>query len=88
MDFYTTVLRRSGPYWVAMCLENGLAGQGDTKEQAVEKMKEAIESLEDAIASDPDIYTLPVSIQELHEFLTVEDTDPFVEEYVLRAVHA
>ena len=71
-----------------MCLENGLAGQGDTKEQAVEKMKEAIESLDDAIATDPDIYTLPVSIQELHEFLTVEDTDPFVEEYVLRVVHA
>jgi len=30
MDFYTTVLRRSGSYWVALCLENGLVGQGAT----------------------------------------------------------
>ncbi len=32
MDFYTTVLRKSGPYWVALCLENGIVGQGHTKE--------------------------------------------------------
>jgi len=47
MDFYTLVLRRSGGYWVALCLENGLVGQGDTKERAVEKLKEVIASFED-----------------------------------------
>ena len=46
MDFYTLVLRRSGGYWVALCLENGLVGQGETKEGAVEKLKEAITSFE------------------------------------------
>ena len=39
MDFYTTVLRRSGAYWVALCLENGLVGQGATKEDAIKKLK-------------------------------------------------
>lgn len=32
MDFYTTVLRKSGQYWVALCLENGIVGQGATKD--------------------------------------------------------
>ena len=31
MDFYTVVLRKSGSYWVALCLENGLVGQGKYK---------------------------------------------------------
>lgn len=43
-DFHTTVLRKSGIYWVALCLENGLVGQGISKETAIEKLKEAIES--------------------------------------------
>jgi len=47
MDFFTTVLRRSGPYWVVLCLENGIVGQGHTKEAAVAKLKEAIESIEE-----------------------------------------
>ncbi len=42
MDFYIVALRKSSKYWVAMCLENGLIGQGNTKENAVEKRKESI----------------------------------------------
>ena len=38
MDFYTTVLRKSGLYWVALCLENGLAGQGTTKDDVIKKL--------------------------------------------------
>jgi len=41
MDFYTMVLRKSGDHWVALCLENGLAGQGRSKEEAIRKLKEA-----------------------------------------------
>jgi len=44
LDFYTMVLRRSGSNWVALCLENGLVGQGVTKEDAIRKLREAIES--------------------------------------------
>jgi len=76
MDFYTLVLRRSGGYWVALCLENGLVGQGETKEGAVEKLKEAITSFEDVRKSEADIHSAPVSIKELHEFLSIEGIEP------------
>ena len=76
MDFYTLVLRRSGGYWVALCLENGLVGQGETKEGAVKKLKEAITSFEDIRKSEADIHSAPVSIKELHEFLSIEGIEP------------
>jgi len=88
MDFYTLVLRRSGGYWVALCLENGLVGQGETKEGAVKKLKEAITSFEDVRKSEADIYSAPVSIKELHEFLTVEAKEPILESFELKAVYA
>jgi len=71
MDFYTVVLRKSGNYWVALCLENGLVGQGDTKENVIEKLKEAIDSFGDGCKENSEVYTA-LSIKELHEFLTVE----------------
>ena len=86
MDFYTSVLRKSGPYWVALCLENGIAGQGNTKEKAVEKLKDAIESFGNARKDDQDIFTSPISIKELHEFLTVESATPTLEPLEMRAV--
>lgn len=88
MDFYTTVLRKSGPYWVALCLENGITGQGETKEIAVEKLKEAIDSVDSALKEDPDFFLVPVSVKELHEFLTVEARTPILEPLELRAIYA
>jgi len=88
MDFYTLVLRKSGAYWVALCLENGLVGQGDTKEEAVGKLKEAIISFEEVRKSETDIYSAPLSVKELHEFLTVEGVEPVLEPFELRAVYA
>jgi predicted RNase H-like HicB family nuclease len=88
MDFYTMVLRKSGMYWVALCLENGLVGQGDTKDKAIKKLKESIESFEEEYEKDTNIYNAPVPIKELHEFLKVEGKEPVSEEYELRAVHA
>jgi predicted RNase H-like HicB family nuclease len=88
MDFYTVVLRRSGSYWVALCLENGLVGQGTTKEVAVEKLKEAIDSFEEVCNNEIDVYNAPLSIKELYEFLTIEGKEPVLEEYELRAVYA
>lgn len=86
MKFYTTVLRRSSNYWVALCLENGLVGQGKTREDAVMKVKEAADSFYEAQVDDPAIYDAPLSVRELHEFLTVEglETQPLE----LRAVYA
>jgi predicted RNase H-like HicB family nuclease len=88
MSFYTTVLRKSGDYWVALCLENGVASQGSTKEEALVKMKEAIESLQSVLTDDPSFNTGPIAIKELHEFLTIEGWEPTFETYELRAVNA
>ena len=88
MHFYTTVLRKSGPYWVALCLENGIVGQGDTKENAVKKLKEAIESFDSVRELESDILSSPISIEELHEFLTVETAEPIIEPLELRAIYA
>ncbi|MEZ4528969.1 MAG: hypothetical protein R2941_23915 [Desulfobacterales bacterium] len=50
MDFYTTVLRKSGNYHVALCLENGLTGQGKNKDETI-KLMEAVESFNDVYES-------------------------------------
>lgn len=88
MDFYTVVLRKSGSYWVALCLENGLVGQGGTKESAIERLKDAVDSFDAVYKTESDVYTAPLSVKELHEFLTVEGKEPTLESYELRAVHA
>jgi len=88
MQFLTTILRRSGDYWVALCLENGVVSQGLTKEEVLAKMKEANASMELAFSDDPSLYTAPISINELHEFLSIEGQEPTLETYELRTVHA
>ncbi|MCL4512056.1 MAG: type II toxin-antitoxin system HicB family antitoxin [Bacteroidetes bacterium] len=88
MEFYTMVLRKSKSNWVALCLENGLVGQGATKDDAARKLREAIESFEEEHERNRDVYSAPLSIEELHEFLSVEGKEPVIEEYELRAVHA
>ncbi|MDY6862061.1 MAG: type II toxin-antitoxin system HicB family antitoxin [Thermodesulfobacteriota bacterium] len=88
MDFYTSVLRKSGPYWVALCLENGIVGQGHTKEKAVAKLKEAIDSIEEVRKADEDIHSAPLSIKELHEFLKVEGLEAISEPLEMRALYA
>lgn len=88
MDFYTVVLRKSDNYWVALCLENGIVGQGVNKDDSIQNLKEAIESFEEVRDSEEDIYSSPISINELHEFLMVEDATPLSQLYELRAISA
>jgi len=88
MDFYTMVLKKSGDYWVSLCLENGLVGQGVTKEESMEKLREAIDSFEDVRKSESDVFSAPLSIKELHEFLTAEAQDLVSKPFELRAVYA
>ncbi|MGL5132214.1 MAG: hypothetical protein ACRC78_06775, partial [Planktothrix sp.] len=33
MNFYTVILKKSTDYWVSLCLENGIVGQGNTPEK-------------------------------------------------------
>lgn len=88
MNFYTAVLRKSGPYWVALCLENGTVGQGNTKETAITKLKEAIDSIAEAQRIDKSIYSSPILIKELHEFLTIEGVEALTEPLEMRALYA
>ncbi|MFN6500731.1 MAG: type II toxin-antitoxin system HicB family antitoxin [Nostoc sp. DedQUE01] len=88
MNFYTVVLRQSSGYWVALCLENGIVGQGNTQEDAINKLKEAIESFEIVYETEINIYKSPVSIEQLHEFLFVEEQEQDSEIYELRKVYA
>lgn len=88
MDFYTVVLRQSAGYWVALCLENGIVVQGTTQDEAIEKLKEAIDSVQEEIEVEPDMEQVVVSIKELHEFLSIETQEPTSEVYELRAMYA
>lgn len=88
MDFYTVVLRQSAGYWVALCLENGLVGQGSSQEEAINKLKDAIDSFLDVYKSESNIYIASISIEELHEFLTIEAQEPSFNVYELRKVYA
>ncbi|MEH1800552.1 MAG: type II toxin-antitoxin system HicB family antitoxin [Nostoc sp.] len=88
MEFYTVVLKQSAGYWVALCLENGIIGQGTIQEDAISKLKEAVESFEIVYQSESNIYKSPISIDELHEFLFVEEKEQDSEIYELRKVYA
>ena len=87
MNFYTVILRKSKQYWVSLCLENGLVGQGKTPEKTIDKLKEAIESFLAIYQQETNIYSSPIRIDELHEFLAIEDTEAS-ETYELRKVYA
>ncbi|BAY31471.1 hypothetical protein NIES2107_33300 [Nostoc carneum NIES-2107] len=88
MNFYTVVLKQSADYWIALCLENGILGQGKTQDNAISKLKEAIESFELVYESETNIYKSPISIEELHEFLLLEEKQQDSEIYELRKVYA
>jgi len=87
IDFYTVIIRKSANNWVALCLENGLVGQGNTPEQSIDKLKQAIESFSQIYEAESDIYLSPLAINELHEFLTLEDAEAS-DTYELRKVYA
>ncbi len=88
MEFYTAVLRKSASYWVALCLENGLVGQGNTQDYAIIKLKEAIASIQDVYETEANIYSAPITIKELHEFLMLEEQEQNFENYELRKLYA
>ena len=85
--FYSVIIRKSADYWVALCLENGLAGQGNTPEKSIDRLKQAIESFSQVYEAESDIYLSPLAINELHEFLTLEDAEAS-DTYELRKVYA
>lgn len=82
------MLRQSASYWVALCLENGLVGQGKTQEESIKQLKQAIDSFQEVYEVENNIYSAPISIEALHEFLLIEGVKPTSKKFELRAIHA
>ncbi len=74
MDFYTAILKQSGIYWVALCLENSIVGQGNTQEHAINQLKDATESFQSVYETEDNIYSSPLPREELQEFLIMSDS--------------
>ena len=85
IDFYTVIIRKAADYWFFLCLGNGWVGQGNSPEQSIDKLKQSIESFSEVYESESDVYLSPLSINELHEFLTLEDAEAS-DTYELRKV--
>ena len=75
MDEYTIILKKTGSQYVSLCLELTIVGCGDTREEAIECVRDAIASYVDSIEgeSSPD---RPISIGVLHEFLSEGEERP------------
>jgi len=85
---YTIVFRKSNNFWLSLCLENGLVGQGSSQEESLHKVSESIASMEEVYGQEVEVFPQPISIHELHEFLTYEVPEPTAEFYEMRAVYA
>jgi predicted RNase H-like HicB family nuclease len=87
-SIYTMVFRQVKTVWIGVCLENGVVGQGATRQEAQTKLLEAIDSFVEAVVDDPAIYQAPIAINELHEFLTWDTAELPAAPYELQAIYA
>jgi len=69
MKNYTAIFKKSGKQFVALCLELGVVGSGNTRPQALKSLQEAIASYLDYAAETGLPESRPVAIQQLHEFI-------------------
>ena len=65
---YTIILKKSGKQYVSLCLENMVVGCGMTKEEAIENVKNAIQSYVDSLEEAMSLER-SVPLKLLHEFL-------------------
>jgi len=72
MKNFTAVLKKSGKQFVALCLELGVVGCGDTRSKAMHSLRAAIDSYLDYAADVGLPESRPVAIKEVHEFLLLE----------------
>ena len=70
---YTGLIKKSGKYYVALCLELNVASQGETLVQAKRMLQEACEEYL-SYTQDEKIELQPTSVEILREFL-LEDVD-------------
>ena len=89
----TCIVKQEGNQYASLCLELDVASCGKTRSQAVESLKDAIETYIQYMIEENrerEIFR-PVSIEALHEFLTegtqLEESYPF-NVYPLEFSHA
>lgn len=66
---YTIILKKSGVQYVSLCLELMVVGCGNTKEEAIISVKDAIDSYIDSFEEKMPLER-PVPLDLLHEFLS------------------
>ena len=69
LNEYTIILKQSGKQYVSLCLENMIVGCGETTDEAIESVKEAILSYLDSIEEGMSLER-PISLDLLHKFLS------------------
>ena len=89
----TCIVKKEGNQYASLCLELDVASCGNTKSEAVESLKDAIETYVQYMTEENREGEIlrPVSIDALHEFLTegtrLEESHPF-NVYPLEFSHA
>jgi predicted RNase H-like HicB family nuclease len=73
MDTYSAILKKSGTQYLALCLELGVVGSGNTPTSAKKCLQDAIESYLEYAREEGLPDERPISIKELHEFLYYDD---------------
>ena len=76
MRSFTCLVKKEGNQYASLCIELDIASCGDTKKEAVEGLKNAIETYLEYMASENrenEIYR-PVSMNELKDFLFPKST--------------
>ena len=68
---YTIILKKSGEQYVSLCVENMVVGCGETKDEAINTVKEAILSYEGSVEEGMSLER-PLPLNLLHEFLADE----------------
>jgi predicted RNase H-like HicB family nuclease len=71
---YTAIIRKSKLEYVAICLELNVAARGDDLANVEKNLKTAIELYLGDVKEHPETVVLPISTDELIEFL--RDTEP------------
>lgn len=69
MKNYTAVLKKSGNQFVALCLELGVVGCGQTRSEAMRCLESAIESYQEYATEVGLPETRPVAMNEVEKFL-------------------
>jgi len=85
MELFTCLVKKEGNQYASLCIELDIASCGDTKEEAVEGLKNAIEAYLDYMISEGrerEIHR-PVPIKEIKAFLF---SDHSVSEQSLNAI--